>query len=284
MNKIGQVVDGRAIAHRLKESLIEQIRTLPRRPVLGVLCVGDDPVIASFVRLKKKFAEDIGVEFRVTTLPGDTSENDVIAAVKILSASPAIDGVVVQLPLPKEVSTQRVLVEIVQEKDVDVISPQAMAAFASGKNPVIPPVAGAIKIILDDAAYSVEGKEVLVLGHGRLVGAPAALFFRHQNVSVTVVDRPVSGLADLVRSADVIVSGVGRPGLITKEMLSSRSVLIDAGTSEDGGRVVGDADSECRHVALLSTPVPGGVGPVTVAVLFSNLVRLATMRMMGENG
>jgi methylenetetrahydrofolate dehydrogenase (NADP+)/methenyltetrahydrofolate cyclohydrolase len=240
--------------------------------------VGDDPVIESFVRIKKKFGEAIGVTMHEFRFAGDIAVEKLKKEVAHIAARAELDGVIIQLPLPSTIDVQAIVNIVPAQKDVDVLSHDAMVQFANGEAIVFPPVAGAVAEILKRHEVAVEGKEVLILGYGRLVGRPVSILLRHNNAHVTVIDQPVADLATHVREADIIVSGVGRPLLITPLMLREGTILIDAGTSESGGKIVGDADPACNDVAKLFTPVPGGVGPIAVAMLFKNLLRLTKAR------
>lgn len=281
--KMHIIVDGRRIAKEIEGRLSARIKTFSRAPVLAIVSVGDDPVISTFVGIKRRFAHAIGVVMREEHLPSEVTSREIAQLIGSLAAEENVDGIVLQLPIPDASFLGSILPLIPSDKDPDVLSPESVAAFARGENPILPPVAAAIKIILDDAGCLVVGRDVLVVGHGKLVGAPAALFFRHQGVPVTVVDRPMSDLSTLTREADIIISGVGRPGLITPDMLTEGVILIDAGTSEASGKVVGDTEPSCASKAFLYTPVPGGIGPVTVAALFQNLMSLAAARHIGDN-
>ncbi len=272
------IIDGRQRAREWEETIARTLTAKDLHPVLAIVVVGDDPVIASFVRIKKRVAERIGVVMREVAFPSDATGEEVARAVETLAGDPSIDGVVVQLPLPLHMDTDMILRGIPTAKDVDVLARDTVALFAQGDAPVLPPVAAAVQDILEYGKVSVEGKEVLVLGHGRLVGAPVALLMRHNGAHVTVVDRPIADLAREVRESDIVISGVGKPGMLTPEMFTEGSVLIDAGTSESAGRVVGDAHPDCASRVALSTPVPGGVGPLAVVMLFKNLALLAEQR------
>ena len=269
------IIDGKQIANELRVVLQKSIAALPRSPTLGIVIAGDDPVIESFVRIKKKFGESLGVTILEFRFGADISGELLKAEVMKLCERPDVDAIIIQLPLPESVDAQSILNVVPVEKDVDVLSHAAMVAFARGDAKIFPPVAGAIQEILERHHVSVEGREVLILGNGRLVGKPASILMRHNNAHVTLIDRPVNDLALHARESAVIISGVGVPALIAPEMLSAGTILIDAGTSESGGKIVGDADPKCADFATLFTPVPGGVGPVAVAMLFKNLVILS---------
>lgn len=271
---MSMLIDGKAIAKEIEVRLTDICATFLVKPTLAIVVVGDDPVIESFVRIKKKVGERIGVVVAEYCFSKEVSGEELIHAIKKLGADPAVHGIIIQLPIPDTLDVQAVLNAVPLSKDVDVLASDSVAAFRRGDAKILPPVAGAIQEILERAQVNVSGKEVLVLGHGRLVGAPAALLLRHNLAHVTVIDKPVADLSTHVRESDIIISGVGSPNLITPQMLKEGVVLIDAGTSEEGGKIVGDADPRCADVASVFTPVPGGVGPLTVVMLFKNLLAL----------
>lgn len=269
------IVDGKLIAAEVEERVRQSLVGATRVPTLAIVVVGKDPVIESFVRIKKRMGERLKIVVVEHYFPDTITGEALKKSIQEIGNSNEIDGVIIQLPLPLRVDTQAMLDAVPTEKDVDMLSRLSVASFARGDAQVLPPVAGAIQEILERAKVSVVGREVLVLGHGRLVGVPASILMRHNHAHVTVIDREIADLATHVRESDIIISGVGKPGLIRSEMLQEGAVLIDAGTSESGGKIVGDADSECASVASVFTPVPGGVGPIAVAMIFKNLCILA---------
>lgn len=271
------VIDGKKIATALKETLRAHAAALPRPPKLAIVIVGTDPVIESFVRVKKRSGEAIGAVIEEFRYDASIEEHTLCAAVDEIAQLHDVDGVVIQLPLPPQLNAQVILDRVPPAKDVDMLSTAAIATFARGEAKIFPPVASAVQEILERHDVHVEGKEVLVLGHGRLVGKPVAILLRHNHAHVTVVDSAIADLHEHARESAIIVCGVGKPGLITPEMITPETILIDAGTSESGGKIVGDVDPLCEEKAALITPVPGGVGPIAVAMLFKNLVMLARM-------
>lgn len=236
-------------------------RLLKRPLTLGIIVGEKNPVIDSFVRIKERAAGRLGVTLVREELPEGTNAHEAVAA--LMSLSEKVDGIIVQLPLPKHIDVETVLAAIPGEKDVDGIS-------LSPK--VRPPVAEAVKEILEHAKCDVRGKIAVVVGSGRLVGKPSAKLFEELGASVTVLERGDS--LDALKDADIVVLGAGEQGIVQPEHLKEGVVLIDAGTSEDGGKVKGDADPACADVASIFTPVPGGVGPIAVAMIFKNLFDL----------
>ncbi len=269
------IINGKLIASRIEEKVAQALREFPEPPTLAILAVGMNPVIASFVRIKKTVAERLKIPVVERFFDETISMENLKAQIALLSGDTRISGIIVQLPLPSHVDTKEILDAIPVTKDVDMLSSAAVALFAKGEATILPPIAGAIQEILEQENISVCGVDVLVLGHGRLVGRPASIFLRHNDATVTVIDQQVADLAVHTREAKLIVSGVGKSGLITPAMISPGVVLIDAGTSEAGGKIIGDVDPACANVASVFTPVPGGVGPIAVAMIFKNLVMLA---------
>jgi methylenetetrahydrofolate dehydrogenase (NADP+)/methenyltetrahydrofolate cyclohydrolase len=269
------IIDGKAIAADVEEQVRRALTKCSVTPTLAIVVVGKDPVVESFVRIKKRMGERLNIIVVERYFPETISGEALKKSIEDIGNSPDVGGIVIQLPLPAHIDTQAMLDAVPVEKDIDMLSRASVASFARGDARILPPIAGAIQEILERAQVSVVGREVLVLGYGRLVGVPASIFMRHNHAHVTVIDREISDLASHVRESSVIISGVGKQGLVTPEMLSPSTVLIDAGTSEAGGKIVGDADPRCAEIASIFTPVPGGVGPIAVAMIFKNLCILA---------
>jgi len=260
------IVDGKALAEEIKKDL--HARAKGRGLSLAVIWVGEDPVSERYIERKKKFGLDIGVEIIVREYPADILETDLIAEIKKLNDDEKINGIIIQLPLPKEIDEQKILNLISPDKDVDALSHEAR---------VLSPTVGAIKEILENHKIDLKNKKAVVLGKGKLVGKPVAIWLTQEGADVSVIDSKTSDAdsARLLQTADIIVSGVGKPGLITPDKIKQGVVLIDAATSEQNGGLKGDADLACADKCFLFTPVPGGVGPLTVVMLFNNLLSLS---------
>ncbi len=267
-------IDGKQIRDRIKRELRDEVVSLGEKPHLAIISVGENPVIRGFINIKKRFAEEIGVVFTEDIFSYDVTFSQIQKRIEEFSNAPEVTGIIVQLPLPRHLDTDKVLNLIPVSKDVDVLSHDANELIKRNDSSILTPVVGAIIEICKEASVEIRDKKVLVVGHGRLVGAPSAAWFRKQGGQVTVLDRPTENLAEITRNADIIVCGVGSAGLITPEMLKHGVVILDAGTSEEGGLIVGDADPRCEKVASVFTPVPGGIGPITVAIIFRNLILL----------
>jgi methylenetetrahydrofolate dehydrogenase (NADP+) / methenyltetrahydrofolate cyclohydrolase len=275
------IIDGKKIANDTLSGLKQRLAALPFRPVLCDVVVGDDPVSLSYVKIKQKTAEKTGLDFRLVQLAENSTTAGVIAALQITQQDRHLCGLIAQLPLPGHLDKDAVLSAINSAVDVDCISPKSAALFYGGSAAVCtPPTAGAIVHILEDGhlGLELEKKKILVVGQGELVGRPVTFLLRQKGYNVVTADRSTAmeELSSLALSADVIISGAGRAKLITKLMVKPGAVVIDAGTSESGADIVGDVDFEgVREVALAISPVPGGVGPVTVAKLLENVVKVA---------
>ena len=250
------MLDGRALAEKVYTGL-------PARPLaLGILLAEGSIVTDSFVRIKEKAAARLGVQLVRAEIANDATTESALTTLRDLAQK--TDGVIVQLPIPSQIDTDALIAAIPESKDVDGISPNAR---------VRPPVAAAVEEILMSELVPTRGKKATVVGSGRLVGAPAARLLRELGAEVQVLEKGDS--LDVLKDADIIVLGAGEPGLVKPEHLKEGVVLIDAGTSESNGKVAGDADPACAEKAALFTPVPGGVGPIAVAMIFKNLFALA---------
>ncbi|MDP3645791.1 MAG: bifunctional 5,10-methylenetetrahydrofolate dehydrogenase/5,10-methenyltetrahydrofolate cyclohydrolase [bacterium] len=260
------IIDGRAIAESLYSDLAARRARIEGAVRLGIVVGGSNPVIESFIRIKARAAARLNVELVRRDLQLSAETADAIALIEQISSGS--DGVIVQLPLPKEIDTQRVLSAIPPSYDVDAINP-----VSESERAVHAPVAEAVREILARSHVNAAGMHAVVVGQGRLVGAPCAALLKRLGAEVSVVTNEHGSLEEL-KKADIVVLGAGNPGFIKPEHLKSGVVLIDAGTSESGGKILGDADPSCAEKASVFTPVPGGVGPIAVAMIFKNLFDL----------
>lgn len=257
------IVDGKEIAADILREVGVGVEALGRPLRLGVLFVSPDFATRKFIAIKEKRAQELGIEVIKRELhPGITTE-EAVAAARALAAE--ADGVIVQLPITDSIDAERLMDAVPASKDVDVM----------GKGKIIlSPVTAALEAILLRHGVDPKGKRVVVVGRGKLVGEPAARWFSASGAAVTSVEEGDDVAAE-TREADIIVLGAGHPGLLTPEMVKEGVVVLDAGTSESSGKLAGDAAPEVAAKASLFTPVPGGVGPVAVAMIFKNLLFLA---------
>lgn len=267
------IIDGRAIAKEVEENLRESFLELhlSRRPKVSFITFGDDPATRSFLKIKQKVAERVGVELYILELPEDILEDMAEKILLSVVRDPDNDGVVAQLPLPRQLDREKFLELISREKDVDCLSRESIEAFAKGESVYSPPVALAVAEILEKNNIDLSGKRTAVVGHGNLVGKPVSAWLENIEADFEVFDIG----SDMKRLAefDVVITGVGKPSLVNHEMVKDGVVLIDAGTSEVGGKLSGDVSANAQKKASFYTPVPGGVGPVTVVKLFENVLQ-----------
>lgn len=253
------IIDGKKIAEEIKNTLNGKGLKLAI-----VQAGGDDEASNKFIRQKIKFAEEIGTETRIYKLPPDISTNKLRQKMAEISHIKENDGVILQLPLPEHIKTQYVLNGIIPEKDVDVLSSRAFGDFATGHSKILPPIVGAIKKIFDQYNIEIKNKDIVVVGAGRLVGKPTATWLTNQNATISVLNEFTPDISEFTKNADIIISGVGRPNLIKPEMVKDGVIIID----------VGDVDPRTAEKASLFTPAIGGLGPLTVAMVFKNLIEL----------
>lgn len=270
------IINGKQIADQILQNLQQKLARLSFQPLLCDVLVGDDPVSLSYVNIKEKTAQSIGLGFRLVQLPEEATTEQIIAALEEAQQDKKLCGLIVQLPLPETVERDKVLGAINPWLDVDVINPHSAELFYQNQNLLTPPTAAAIMEILDQLKLVLSTQNILVIGQGELVGKPVTHLLQQQGYQVSVADRETTDLSQLTKTADVIISGTGQGGLVDGEMIKVGSVIIDAGTSESGAGIVGDVDiASVRTVAAAVSPVPGGVGPVTVAKLLENVVQVA---------
>jgi methylenetetrahydrofolate dehydrogenase (NADP+)/methenyltetrahydrofolate cyclohydrolase len=269
------IVDGRSIAREIEMSLQKRALALRERgivPRLEILSFGNHAATLSFLKVKRKVAERIGVELGVHNLPDSTLESVARDILTLLVRSGA-HGVVVQLPLPSNIEKRSFLELVPEELDVDCINPQSLSALSQGVSAHVSPVARAVEEIFSRHAIELADKRIAIVGEGDLVGKPVAHLLKGKGFSYEVFNSR-SDLSTL-NTFDVLVTGIGKPGCIREEHVYRGAILIDAGTSEDGGVIAGDVDKGAYERAHLVTPVPGGVGPITVVKLFDNLLTAA---------
>jgi len=256
------IIDGRALASEVLMDAKLRAEALHRRPnVLVYVAPEETAATRSYLKIKARSADAAGCDFEETQ--------------SLISSSRA-DAIIVQLPLPSEMNQEEVLNSIPLHQDADVLSRAAREKFEQGAvDALLPPVVAAVREIFMQNDVDPRRKKAVVIGAGFLVGAPCATWLKQQGADVVIVTKESGTLTSALKEADIIISGAGSPHLIKPDMLKQNVVLIDAGTSESNGEVVGDADPACAEKCLLFTPVPGGVGPLAVACLFENAVTLA---------
>lgn len=264
------IIDGRKISEQILSEVKEEIKYSKLQPRLAIVLVGKDDASKVYVRLKGTAADRVGIESTNHVLPENVKEQELIALVRKLNAGPD-NGILVQLPLPKHINEQKVLSEISPEKDVDGLHPQNLASILSGLN-VLPPCtpAGIIEL-LDRYRIPIEGKDAVVVGRSNIVGKPVAMMLTARNATVTICHSKTKDLVSHTKRADILVVAAGKSKLVDAKMVKKGATVIDVGTNMVNGHTVGDVDFEgVKKKAAYLTPVPGGVGPMTVAMLMKN--------------
>jgi methylenetetrahydrofolate dehydrogenase (NADP+)/methenyltetrahydrofolate cyclohydrolase len=284
---LAQVIDGRALAREVVEGVKASMRALPRASGIAVILAGDDPASHVYVNSKVKLAKEIGFNAEVILLSAETTEERVLAEVAALNARDEIDGILVQLPLPSGINTLRVMAAIDPAKDVDGLHALNAGRLSQGSGGLIPCTPLGCMKIIKSIVPDLTGSHAVVIGSSNIVGKPMAALLLEERATVTQTHIHTRDTQFICRGADILVSAVGKPRLVRGDWIKPRSVVIDVGTtrvakSEGGYRIVGDVDfDEAVKVAGAITPVPGGVGPMTIACLMENTLRAAQVRLEG---
>ena len=270
-----RLIDGRAIAERVKRTIAKDVAIMSTKPCLAVLMIGDNPSSRIYVSRKEAACEGVGIEMRNVTLPASAKESEVLEQVAVLNHDSGVHGILAQLPIPSQISEQHVLESIDPRKDVDGLNPVNVGRLHSGGQPMfIPATPKAIMHVLKEERVVLAGKNAVVVGRSNLVGRPVAALLLDARATVTQCHSRTPRLADVTKRADVLIVAAGKPRLITSDFVNKGAVVIDVGINRlVDGRIVGDVDEEVRNVASVLTPVPGGVGPITIAMLLENMVK-----------
>ena len=275
-----RILDGRAIAAGLRARLAERVATLPYSPGLRVVRVGEDPASGVYVRNKDKAAKAAGFDSATIHLPADTTEAALLATIAALNADPAVDGILVQLPLPAQIRTEAAIAAVDPTKDVDGFHPLNAGRLAAGQPGLVPCTPRGVMHILAESGATLRGARAVVLGRSQIVGRPMAQLLLGADCTVTIAHSRTRDLPGECRRADILVAAVGRPEMVRADWIAPGAVVIDVGINRlPDGRLVGDvAFAEAAAVAGAITPVPGGVGPMTIACLLENTLDAAIAR------
>lgn len=266
------LIDGKAVASKILERLKLEVSEMGKKPGLAIILVGDNPASQVYVNIKEKRCNEIGIECNKIILEKETSEEEVLAKIDELNRKDDVDGIIVQLPLPGYIDKRRVLNAIEPKKDVDGLHPLNLGSLVIGDNKLLPATASGVMKLLDSLEIGLSGKHACVIGRSELVGKPVSLLLQQRNCTVTMCHSRTERLEDITRFSDILVVAAGRPGMIKKEMVKPGCIVIDVGISKLDGKIVGDVDPDVEEVAGYLSPVPGGVGPMTVACLLENVV------------
>jgi methylenetetrahydrofolate dehydrogenase (NADP+)/methenyltetrahydrofolate cyclohydrolase len=271
------LMDGTALAARLRGELKGDIAELGRVGLATVL-VGDDPASEIYIRLKHKAAEEVGIEPIDHRLPSTTAEDELVELVEELNENDEVDGILVQTPLPEQIDEARVMRAIDPMKDVDGLHPFSAGQLYLGRQTLVPATPLGVMHLLDEYRIPIAGQSAVVVGRSTLVGKPVALLLLQANATVTICHSRTEDLAAHTLDADILVAAVGLPGVITADMVKQRATVVDVGITRTDAGVRGDVEAGVADVAGFLTPVPGGVGPMTIAALLGNAARAARYR------
>jgi len=271
------LMDGAALAAKVRAQLKDEVADLGSLGLATVL-VGDDPASQIYIRLKHKAADEVGIRAIDKRFPADTPEEDVLELVAELNEDYGVDGILVQTPLPAQIDEAKVMRAIDPMKDVDGLHPFNAGQLFFGRQTLVPATPVGIMLLLDEYRIPVAGARAVVVGRSLIVGRPLAMLLLHQNATVTICHSRTDDLARHALDADILVAAVGIPGLITADMVKQGATVVDVGITRTDAGLVGDVDPGVAEVAAHLTPVPGGVGPMTIAALLGNTVRAARFR------
>ncbi|HBZ58048.1 MAG TPA: bifunctional methylenetetrahydrofolate dehydrogenase/methenyltetrahydrofolate cyclohydrolase FolD [Sutterella sp.] len=279
-----KLIDGKALAASIRADLKVRVQRLKERghcPGLAVVLVGDNPASQVYVRNKIKACADTGIRSFEHRLPAETTEAELLALIDRLNRDDSVDGILVQLPVPRHISEARIIAAIAPEKDADGFHPINVGNLVVGRPGFLPCTPYGVMKMIDSTGYDLTGKRAVVVGRSNIVGKPQALLLLRRNATVTVAHSRTENLAEVTREADVLIAAVGRAKLIKADMIKPGALVIDVGMNRDeNGKLCGDVDTAAAmEVAGWISPVPGGVGPMTIAMLLTNTVEAVERRL-----
>ena len=278
---MAKIIDGKAVSASVREKISEEVRAFEKEngflPGLAVVIVGSDPASAVYVRNKKKACEQVGMYSEVYELPEKTTQEELEALIDKLNADEKIHGILCQLPLPKHLDENSVILRINPDKDVDAFHPYNVGKIMLGDYDFAPCTPAGVMELLEYSGIDVVGKECVIVGRSNIVGKPQAMLMLHKNATVTICHSRTKDLAEVCRRADILVAAIGKPDFFTADMVKEGAVVIDVGINRrDDGKLTGDVKfDEVEPIASYITPVPGGVGPMTITMLLKNALAAA---------
>lgn len=283
---MAKIISGKDLSVKLKAEMAEQVKTFPEKygrvPHLVVILVGEDPASQSYVKGKAKASEVVGIKNTTILKPADISEADLLGLIDQLNADDTVDGILVQLPLPDHISEDKVIAAISKDKDVDGFHPLNVAALWMKQPCTVPCTPEGVIRMLEEANVEIKGKRAVVIGRSQIVGLPVSKLLLDRNATVTICHSRTKDLAAVTREAEILVVAIGRPKFVTKDMVAPGAVVIDVGVNRDPetGKLCGDVDYDAvEPIASVITPVPGGVGPMTITCLMQNTIKLFLSKM-----
>ena len=279
---MAKILDGKAVAASIREEVRAEVRALKEKgltPKLSVVLVGEDPASVLYARSKERACKNSGIEFELHKFPESASEEEVLAKLAELSSDPNCHGIMVELPLPKHINKERVMMAVHPDKDVDGLSPINRGRMFTNKDGLFPVTPQSCIEIMKRQGVTLEGKNVCLVGRGDTVGKPLIFLLLTENATVTVCHTRTKDLKKHTLAADIIVAAAGRAGLVTRDMVSPGTVVVDAGINEVDGKTVGDVDFDAvSEIAGAISPVPGGVGSLTTALIQKNILKAVSLQ------
>ena len=274
-----QLIDGKAIAQQVESEVRDALAKLPYKPSLVAIRVGNDPASELYVRNKARKAHELGLRGTELIFDVSMSETQLLAQVEKLNRDDDVDGILVQLPLPPQIDSKKVIKAVDPRKDVDGFHPMNVGLLHLGQRSLVPCTPAGVMRLIASTGVAIEGARAVVIGRSDIVGKPVAALLLQQNATVTICHSKTRELAAVAREADILVAAIGKPRFVTADMVKRDAVVIDVGINRVEGKLMGDVDFQnVREVASWITPVPGGVGPMTIAMLMSNTVTAAQVR------
>jgi len=270
VNMTAKLINGKKIAENIRKDLKNKVKKLKEKPGLAIVIVGDNPASQVYVNMKEKKCKEIGFYSKKIILPENTSEEKLLTVIDELNQDTKIHGMLVQLPLPNHISESLIIDAIIPYKDADGFHPINMGNMLIGKNIIIPATPKGIMKLIESTGVKLEGKHAVVVGRSNIVGKPISILLQQKHCTVTMCHSRTKPLKDYTKQADILVVAIGKARAITKDMVKKGAIVIDVGTNKVYDKLVGDVDEEVKKVAGYLTPVPGGVGPMTIACLLEN--------------
>ncbi len=275
-----QIINGKEVSAKLRERIRQEVRQMKEStgicPGLAVILVGEDPASQIYVRNKKKACEEVGFESREYKLPAETTEEELLKLIDSLNEDPAMNGILVQLPIPRHIDDKKAIARISPEKDVDAFGFENVGRIMTGDFDFVPCTPAGIMELLAEYGIDPAGKRAVVIGRSNIVGKPMAMLLLHQNATVTICHSRTQNLKEICREADILVAAVGKEKFVTEDMVKPGAVVIDVGMNRDENGLCGDVDyAAVAPKASYITPVPGGVGPMTITLLLKNTLTSA---------
>ncbi|MBR7084472.1 MAG: bifunctional methylenetetrahydrofolate dehydrogenase/methenyltetrahydrofolate cyclohydrolase FolD [Oscillospiraceae bacterium] len=273
---MANLIDGKKVSADVKEQVRQETETLVqkygKRPGLAVVIVGNDPASRVYVNNKKKACETVGFQSFEYALPEDTTQEELLELVQTLNADKNVNGILVQLPVPKQIDDKAIINAISPEKDVDAFHPENVGRIMIGEYAFLPCTPAGVMELIDSTGVEIPGKKCVVIGRSNIVGKPMAMLLLHRSGTVTICHSRTQNLAEITREADILVAAVGKANFVTGDMIKDGAVVIDVGMNRlENGKLCGDVNfAEAEQKASYITPVPGGVGPMTIAMLMKN--------------